>query len=182
MSRIGKQPIDIPEKVTVAVQNGKVTVQGPLGNLNFNLPEAIEVSQKEKKLFVEVKKEKFSAIHGTVRAALKNLIEGVSKGFTKTLEIKGLGYRVQVAGSKLNLELGFSHPVIFDMPAGISAEFDGKKSLLTIKGADKVTVGDVAARIRKMRPPEPYKGAGIRYLNERVTRKAGKTAAVGAKK
>ena len=185
MSRIGKEPVNLPDKVKVSLQPGEVKAEGPLGSLTFSLPAGIGVNQKENKLFVEITDEKTknaNAMYGTVRARVNNLLEGVSKGFTKVLEIKGLGYRAQVAGDKINLELGFSHPVTFNLPKGVTAEYDAKKNLLSIKGVDKALVGDVAASIKRYRPPEPYKGSGIRYLGERILRKAGKSASAGSGK
>ncbi|HUT85771.1 MAG TPA: 50S ribosomal protein L6 [Elusimicrobiales bacterium] len=185
MSRIGKKPIDVPEKVKIDIDVSSVKASGPLGNLSFDIPSGIRVVSKENQLFIEIVDKSVKnagSLSGTCRARINNLVEGVSKGFEKTLEIKGLGYRSNVAGNKINLELGFSHPVSFDVPPGISAQADAKKNTLTIKGCDKALVGDIAARIRKIRPPEPYKGSGVRYLGEHVVRKAGKTASAGAKK
>lgn len=186
MSRVGKKPIDIPEKVKVEIKGSIVNVSGPLGVLDFGLPQGIAISQKENKLFVEPKDstvKNSEAIRGTVRARVNNMVLGISKGFSKTLEIKGLGYRANVSGSgKLNLELGFSHPIGFDIPKGVTVEVDAKKNTVTVKGADIVLVGDVASKIRRLRPPEPYKGVGVKYIGEHIARKAGKTASVGAKK
>ncbi len=120
-----------------------------------------------------------NALHGTTRANVSNIIEGVTTGFTKVLEINGLGYRANVAGQKLNLDLGFSHPVNLDIPAGLTVAVDPKSGAVTIKGSDKFKVGDFAAKIRRIRPPEPYKGSGIKYQGEHIARKAGKTAAGG---
>ncbi|MBT3393158.1 MAG: 50S ribosomal protein L6 [Elusimicrobiaceae bacterium] len=181
MSRVGKQPILIPDNVKVDIKGSVVSASGPLGNLSFTLMEGITVAIEEKNLVVtatNLHKGK-QAMFGTTRARLSNLVEGVSTGFVKTLEIHGLGYRSNVAGNKINLDLGFSHPVSFDLPVGVSAEADAKANTLTIKGNDKAVVGDIAAQIRKLRPPEPYKGSGIRYKGERVQRKAGKAASTG---
>ena len=127
----------------------------------------------------DIRVNELNALHGTTRANVFNIIEGVTNGFTKVLEINGLGYRANVAGTKLNLELGFSHPVNLDIPTGLTVVVDPKSGAVSIKGSDKFKVGDFAAKIRRLRPPEPYKGSGIKYQGEHITRKAGKTAAGG---
>ncbi|HOX23502.1 MAG TPA: 50S ribosomal protein L6 [Elusimicrobiales bacterium] len=184
MSRIGNQLIPIPDKVKLAVQGQVVKVDGPLGSMQYALPENMKLEVKDGKALLSVaggEPRLMNMLHGTARARIANMVKGVSAGFAKILELQGLGFKAQIAGAKLNMELGFSHPVLFDIPPGIKMEVDPKQTLLTIKGADKELVGDLAARIRKVRPPEPYKGSGIRYQNEHVARKAGKTA-VAAKK
>ncbi|MDD2772630.1 MAG: 50S ribosomal protein L6 [Elusimicrobiales bacterium] len=180
MSKIGKQPIPIPEKVKLAVLGRQVSAEGPMGKLSYDLPENIGVSVKDNRLFVQMTGGEPKLVRmdfGTTRARLSNIVQGVSAGFAKVLEISGLGYKAQLQGNKLNMELGFSHPVLFDIPPGLKVEVDPKQTLLTIKGTDKILVGDFAARIRRVRPPEPYQGTGIRYQGEHVARKAGKTAA-----
>ncbi len=181
MSRVGKQPILIPDNVKIDIKDNVITASGPLGNLSYTLTSGLEVAVEEKNLIVKADKIKKNelAMYGTTRARLNNLILGVSEGFEKTLEIHGLGYRANVAGNKINLELGFSHPTSFDLPQGVTAVADAKANTLTIKGSDKAVVGDIAAQIRKLRPPEPYKGSGIRYKGEHVQRKAGKAASAG---
>lgn len=177
MSRIGKQPIELPAGIEVKIEAGLVTVKGPKGSLSSPLFEGITVSQEGNTLQVacddlgvKVKKSNF----GMVRALLANNVNGVSKGFEKVLELRGVGYRAQAQGSKLNLALGFSHPVEYDVPAGIEAKVE--QSRITISGADKQKVGQVAAEIRAFRPPEPYKGKGVRYIDEYVAMKEGKKA------
>ena len=182
MSKIGKMPITISEGVTV-VKNGQVvTVTGPKATLSFAMPEGMTVEEKEKMLYVSPVSlgENIGALHGLTRAMLANLVKGVSVGFEKKLELTGVGYRAQVQGRDLVLSVGFSHPVNIPAPEGIT--FTVAENVITVAGADKVIVGDVSARIRAIRPPEPYKGKGISYKGERIRRKAGKAAkAVGTK-
>ena len=176
MSRIGKKAITIPEKVTVVVKDRVVTVKGPLGELQQTLKGKINVKVERNKVLVEntnpVSFQK--ALHGLYRSLIQNMIWGVTKGWSKGLEMSGVGYRAQVAGNKLILNVGFSHPVEYVLPQGITAEV--KENLINIKGIDKQLVGEVTAQIRKIRPPEPYKGKGIHYVGEVVRRKAGKAA------
>ncbi|ACC98952.1 Ribosomal protein L6 [Elusimicrobium minutum Pei191] len=183
MSRIGKKPIQIPGKVKVDIKGAELTATGPLGSLNYTLPSGLKAVIDNGILNISIEekgKEKLlNAIHGTTRANVFNVIEGVDKGFSKVLEINGLGYKAIVAGTKLTIEVGLSHPVIFDIPKGLTAAYDGKTNTLEIKGSDKFLVGDFAAKIRRVRPPEPYKGSGIKYQGEHIARKAGKTAAGG---
>lgn len=182
MSRIGKKIINIPAKTKVDVKDNVVTATGALGTLSYTVPADIAVTLENGVMTLsidEAKKKELNAIHGTTRANVFNIIEGVTNGFHKNLEINGLGYRASVAGNKLTLELGFSHPVIMQVPAGITVVADPKSNLVEIKGSDKFAVGDFAAKIRRIRPPEPYKGSGIKYQGEHIARKAGKTAAGG---
>ena len=184
MSRIGKQIIPIPDKVKLALQGQTVKIDGPLGSMHYDLPGNLKADLKDGKLSLAIDggdPRMMNMLHGTARSRISNMVKGVSTGFEKVLEMQGLGFKAQLAGAKLNMELGFSHPVLFDIPPGIKIEIDPKQTMLTIKGSDKVMVGDVAARIRRIRPPEPYKGSGIRYQGEHIARKAGKTA-VAAKK
>ena len=182
MSRIGKKVINIPAKTKVEVKDNVVTATGALGTLSYTVPADIKINIENGVMTLsidEARKKELNAIHGTTRANVFNIIEGVTNGFHKNLEINGLGYRASVAGNKLTLEVGFSHPVIMEVPAGLTVVADPKSNLLEIKGSDKFVVGDFAAKIRRIRPPEPYKGSGIKYQGEHIARKAGKTAAGG---
>lgn len=182
MSRLGKKPIVIPAGVTVKVADGLVTVKGPKTELTFKPhPNAIiAVNGNEVLVTVADPTSKFDrSLWGLNHKLVINMIQGVTAGFSKQLEIIGVGFKVAVAGTKINLDLGFSHPVVFDLPKGIEAK--AEKNVLTISGSDKQTVGQVAAQIRKLRKPEPYKGKGIRYVGEAVRQKAGKAAKAGAK-
>ena len=182
MSRIGKKVINIPAKTKVDVKDNVITATGALGTLSYTVPADIKINVENGVMTLsidEAKKKELNAIHGTTRANVFNIIEGVTNGFHKNLEINGLGYRASVAGNKLTLEVGFSHPVIMEVPAGITVVADPKSNLLEVKGSDKFAVGDFAAKIRRIRPPEPYKGSGIKYQGEHIARKAGKTAAGG---
>jgi len=182
MSRIGKQIIAVPAGVNVTLTAGHIAVQGPKGKLELALHPNITVTKDDSGLHVTVANEtvkKNRALWGLFGALVKNLIEGVTKGYEKKLEVNGIGFRVAVAGSALKLELGFSHPVEFKLPVGITAVVE--KNVITISGFDKQLVGETAAQIRHLRPPEPYKGKGIKYLDEVIRRKAGKAAkAAGA--
>jgi large subunit ribosomal protein L6 len=180
MSRIGKAPIAVPGNVDVKLVDGnQVVVKGPRGELTRSFPPAINVRREEAVLVVERQSDegKHRALHGLSRTLLANMVTGVTDGYTKTLEVQGVGYRAQLQGSNLQLALGFSHPVIVTPPQGITFAVEGPR--IHIQGIDKEQVGQVAANIRKLRPPEPYKGKGIRYLGERVRRKAGKSGKVG---
>lgn len=182
MSRIGKKIINIPAKTKVDVKDNVVTATGTLGTLSYTVPADIKINIENGVMTLsidEARKKELNAIHGTTRANVFNIIEGVTNGFHKNLEINGLGYRASVAGNKLTLELGFSHPVVIEVPAGITVVADPKSNLVEIKGSNKFAVGDFAAKIRRIRPPEPYKGSGIKYQGEHIARKAGKTAAGG---
>ena len=182
MSRTGKTPIPIPDKVKVQVTDGEVKVEGPLGKLQQVMHPEVKVEVKDKEVNVtRVDDESRSrALHGLMRTLINNMVVGVSKGFAKELDIQGVGYRAEAKGKVLNLSLGFSHPVEFPIPEGIQIKVE-KQTHLRITGYDKVQVGQIAADIRKIRPPEPYKGKGVRYTNEVIIRKAGKAAASGAK-
>ena len=182
MSRIGKKVINIPAKTKVDVKDNVVTATGALGTLSYTVPADIKINIENGVMTLSIdesRAKELNAIHGTTRANVFNIVEGVTNGFTKVLEINGLGYRASVAGTKLNLELGFSHPVNMDIPQGLTVTVDGKSGAVSIKGSDKFLVGDFAAKIRRIRPPEPYKGSGIKYQGEHIARKAGKTAAGG---
>ena len=167
MSRIGNQPITLPAKVEVAISGGEITVKGPLGSLSRRVAEGVTVEKSGDTLVCKVERPESRALHGTTRALLANMVRGVSQGFEKKLSLVGVGYRAQAQGDKLNLSLGFSHPVVHMMPKGVRAETPVQTDIL-IKGIDKQLVGQVAAEIRAYRPPEPYKGKGVRYADERV--------------
>jgi large subunit ribosomal protein L6 len=178
MSRVGRSPIPVPSGVTITLDEGAVTVTGPQGTLSRPLPAAISVRQEEGTLLVERPNDERQnrALHGLTRSLVANMVTGVTAGYTKELEIVGVGYRALAKGpSSLELALGFSHPVNFDAPEGITFEVPTATRIL-VKGIDKEKVGQVAADIRKIRKPEPYKGKGVRYAGERVVRKAGKAA------
>ena len=177
MSRIGKQPIAIPDGVNVAVDPGRVTVNGPLGELTQNVPKRILVEKEDGQLVVKRPTERGDdrALHGLTRSLVANMVEGVTNGFEKRLEIQGVGYRAALRGTALELNVGFSHPVVIDAPAGITFEVPVQNEVV-VKGIDKQQVGEIAAEVRDVRPPEPYKGKGIRYRGEYVRRKVGKRA------
>jgi large subunit ribosomal protein L6 len=177
MSRIGKKSITIPEKVKVDVSDsGAVKVEGPKGKLEWVLPQAIKlkVEGKEATLNRDAETRSVKALHGLSRSLLNNMVTGVSQGFQKNLEIHGVGFRAQVQGGKLNLSLGYSHPIVFEIPTGIKVTVQ-ENTKIQIEGVDKQVVGQVAADIRAYYPPEPYKGKGIRYTGEQILRKEGKT-------
>jgi large subunit ribosomal protein L6 len=177
MSRIGKQPIELPSGVNVAISPGRVQVNGPLGELSQNVPARMQIEQDDGTLVVKRPTERGDdrALHGLTRSLLANMVEGVTKGFEKRLELQGVGYRATLRGTDLELNVGFSHPVVVKPPQGISFEVPDATSVL-VKGIDKQQVGEIAAEVRKVRPPEPYKGKGIRYEGEYVRRKVGKRA------
>ncbi len=176
MSRIGKRPIPVPDKVTVTIEGQTVTVKGPKGELSRTLPPEVEILREGETVLVNRRNESRPARqrHGLCRTLIANMVEGVSQGFIKKLEIQGVGYRAAVQGKILNLAMGYSHPVNIDPPEGISFLVEGTTNV-TVSGIDKEVVGNTAARIRAVRPPEPYKGKGIRYAGEIVRRKVGKT-------
>ncbi|MFP6627345.1 MAG: 50S ribosomal protein L6 [Deltaproteobacteria bacterium] len=178
MSRIGKMPIPLPSGVTVKMENGLVQVKGSKGELSTPLLEGMTLTQESEQVVIERASDsrQHRAIHGLMRRLVANMVEGVSSGFDKKLEIQGVGYRAEAKGNVLNLTLGYSHPIAYQLPEGISAKVDGQTAI-TISGIDRQLVGEVAAGVRKLRPPEPYKGKGIRYAGEQVRRKAGKAAA-----
>lgn len=177
MSRIGKKPIEIPKGVNVTVEGSRVVVEGPLGKLEREFHPRMKIEKEGQMVRVlrqgEDKLDK--SLHGLTRTLVANMVQGVSKGFEKALEVNGLGYRVQKKGNNLLLNLGFTHPVEIEPPAGISFEVEGQ--VIKVKGADKERVGQVAADIRKLRKVEPYKGTGIKYVGEIVRRKQGKATA-----
>lgn len=181
MSKIGKLPIILPSQVRVELSGQTIKVVGPRGSLEWQFPEGIFIEKKEDRIFLNVKSQdkKTSAFHGTARATIANMIRGVSEGWVRKLELVGTGYRAEVGADILTLAVGHSHPIKIKAPEGIV--FKVEKSTISVEGADRQIVGQTAARIRALRPPEPYKGKGIKYQEEVVKRKAGKAAkAVGA--
>jgi large subunit ribosomal protein L6 len=177
MSRIGNKAVEIPDKVKVNIdQNGAVSVEGPKGKLRWTLPREIKgnVADNRVSLGREVETHSVKALHGLSRALVNNMVQGVSQGFTKQLEVEGVGFKAAVQGSTLNLSLGFSHPILFAIPKEIKITVSDSTKI-TIQGIDKKLVGQVAADIRGYYPPEPYKGKGVRYSGEQIRRKAGKT-------
>lgn len=182
MSRIGKRPVVIAKGVTAKIDNGTLTVKGPKGELKQDVSKAgyplVDVKVTDSQIVVERKNDdgKARAQHGLMRALIQNMVTGVVQEFSRELEIRGVGYKAEVKGKSLNLNLGFSHPVDFPMPKGITISVD-KQTNIKITGADKQLVGETAAKIRRLRPPEPYKGKGIRYMGEEVKQKVGKAAA-----
>ncbi len=175
MSRVGKHPITVPAGVTVEIANRMLKAKGKLGELTLKLGEEVEAKLEDSKIVVTPRSDSKHALMlwGTTRALINNMVGGVSKGFAKTLEISGVGYRAQVQGKNLQLQLGFSHDVVYPIPAGVTIKCD-KPTQVTVSGADRQRVGQVAAEIRAFRKPEPYKGKGIKYENERILRKEGK--------
>jgi large subunit ribosomal protein L6 len=177
MSRIGRKPIFVPAGVEVSIAPGRVSVKGPLGELDQIVPHRITVEQRDGELVVTRPTDRGEdrALHGLTRTLVANMVEGVTKGFEKRLEIHGVGYRAQLKGADLELALGFSHPVPYPAPEGIGFEVPSPTQIV-VKGIDKQRVGQVAAEIRSIRPPEPYRGKGVRYVGEYVRRKVGKRA------
>ena len=175
MSRIGNRPIDLPASVEVDVANGQIEVTGPLGHLMRPIPDLITLQLQDHTLLVgkKVESKQARALHGLMRTLIFNMVKGVAEGFQKQLVVSGLGYRVQMQGKNLQLAIGYSQPVTVTPPAGIEFEV-GQRNLITVRGANKEQVGQVSAEIRRLRPPEPYKGAGIAYANETIRRKVGK--------
>jgi large subunit ribosomal protein L6 len=181
MSRIGRKPIDVPKGVTINVDdNNFVTVKGPKGTLTQQMPADITIAQQDGTVTVTrpSDEKQHKALHGLTRSLLNNMVVGTSAGFQKVLEINGVGYRAQKTGRNLTMSLGFSHPVIVEAPEGIDLTV-GERNTVIVAGADKQLVGEVAANIRGLRPPEPYKGKGIKYSTETIRRKAGKAGKTG---
>ena len=176
MSRIGKLPVAIPSGVKISLDGNLLTVAGPKGSLSQPLHErmSIAVETDQVKVSRPSDSKQDSALHGLTRALINNMVLGVTTGFKKDLEINGVGYRAEIAGNVLTMSLGYSHPVVYQLPEGISVEIE-KQTKLSVKGIDKQLVGSAAAKIRSYRKPEPYKGKGIKYADERIMRKAGKT-------
>ena len=176
MSRIGNRIITVPTGVTVEETNGVVTVKGPKGSLSQPMLKDITMKVEENQVIVERKNEAAKALHGTMNALIQNMITGVTEGYSKNLEIIGVGYKFNVQGQKLTINAGYSHPVEMEVPEGLTVE-SVSNTEITVKGIDKMLVGEFAANIRKVRQPEPYKGKGIRYKDEHIRRKEGKKAA-----
>ncbi len=182
MSRIGRLPIRIPDGVKIKEERGVVSVEGPKGKSQYALPPMISVSVEGGTVQVGRKGDDRDARakHGLARKLLANMVEGASAGFSRTLEIVGVGYRADVKGSQVHLSLGYSHPIVYTLPTGVSAKVD-KQTVLTMESSNRQLLGEVTAQIRSLRPPEPYKGKGIRYANEHIRRKAGKAAGAGGR-
>lgn len=177
MSRIGRKPVVIPQGVKVKVEGSRVWVKGPKGEMEFAFPAEMTILQEGGVVSVQRASDARSqrALHGMTRALIHNMVTGVSAGFEKTLEMDGVGYRAEMSGKNLMLYVGYSHPVTVEPPQGIAFDVDAKTRQIKVRGYDKAAVGQIAADIRKVRPPEPYKGKGIHYLGEKIRRKAGKT-------
>jgi large subunit ribosomal protein L6 len=179
MSRVGKLPVKIPDKVKVSVVDETVKVEGPKGKMSFpyNPIVKIEVAGNEVRVTRPDESRQAKGLHGLTRTLVRNAIEGVTKGYERALEISGVGYKAELKGKDLNFTLGFSHPVVFKLPEGVTAEVDPKQTRLVLRGVDKHLLGLTAAKVRALRPPEPYKGKGIKYAEETIRRKEGKTGA-----
>jgi large subunit ribosomal protein L6 len=178
MSRIGKKPIPLPANVKYTVQGNTVLVEGPKGKLTAMLPTGISLEKKDGTLLAVREKEELAALHGLTRALVSNAVEGVTKGWTKELDIVGIGYRAELKGKgTVVFTLGFSHPIEFPLPTGIDVAIDPKQTHLTVSGIDRQKVGQVAADMRSLRKPDPYKNKGVRYTGERLKKKVGKTGA-----
>ena len=180
MSRVGRLPVVVPDSVKVDIKGTSVHVKGPKGEMQHTFPGSMDISFEDGQVVVKRPSDESThrALHGMTRALINNMVVGVSSGFEKTLEINGVGYRAEMSGKNLVLSVGYSHPVEIEPPEGISFEVDMKVRQIKVLGYDKQAVGQVAADIRKVRPPEPYKGKGIKYLDERIRRKAGKAGKV----
>lgn len=182
MSRVGKKPIELPDKVEAKLEAQELKIKGPKGELKLKIHPWVKIEIKDKEVLVAVKNAEMkvqNSLWGTFRSLIQNMIIGVEEGYEKKLEVNGVGYRVSLSGKKLVLNLGYSHPIEFSLPEGLEAKVE--KNIITVSGADKQMVGETAAQIRKLRKPEPYKGKGIKYIDEVIRRKAGKAAkAAGA--
>ena len=178
MSRIGKQPIALPKGVKYTVQGKEVLVEGPKGKLKAPLPEGITLADKDGHVVATRKDDSLAPLHGLTRALLFNAVEGVTKGWTRELEIVGIGYRAEMKGkSMVVFNLGYSHPIEYPLPTGVDASVDPKQTKIALTGIDRQKVGQVAAEMRSLRPPDPYKNKGVRYAGERLKKKVGKTGA-----
>jgi large subunit ribosomal protein L6 len=181
MSRVGKKPIEIPAGVEAKLEIGKVTVKGPLGEISQDVNPKLTIKKENNTLLVERPSNQkiYRELHGLTRNLIANMVTGVSKGYERTLEITGVGFKASALGSNLMLNLGFSHPIVFPLPKGIKAVVDAKQTLITLKGVDKQLIGQIAANVRGLKKPEPYKGKGIKYGGEVVHRKEGKAGKGG---
>jgi large subunit ribosomal protein L6 len=178
MSRIGRKPIAIPKGVTVKVEGNVIAVQGPKGKLDTPLPTGIRIEQKDGQLVAVRENDSQAAVHGLARALVNNAVEGVTKGWSRDLEIVGIGYRAEMKGkATVVFNLGYSHPIEYPLPSGIEVAIDAKQTKLAVSGIDRQRVGQVAAEMRALRPPDPYKNKGVRYAGERLKKKVGKTGA-----
>ncbi|HEY4677417.1 MAG TPA: 50S ribosomal protein L6 [Candidatus Angelobacter sp.] len=178
MSRIGKKPIPLPQGVKFEVKGNTVVVQGPKGQVQTHLPSGVELKQADGNINVIRKDDHYAAVHGLARALVNNAVEGVTKGWNRDLEIVGIGYRAELKGKNtVVFTLGYSHPIEFPLPTGVTAALDPKQTKLTISGIDRQKVGQVAADMRSLRPPDPYKQKGVRYAGEKLKKKVGKTGA-----
>src|SRR6201988_4852200 len=178
MSRIGRKPIAVPKGVTVKIEGNTVAVQGPKGKLDTQLPPGIRMEQQDGHLVAIRQDDSQSAVHGLARALVNNAVEGVTKGWSRDLEIVGIGYRAEMKGkATVVFSLGYSHPIEYPLPVGIEASVDPKQTKLSVTGIDRQKVGQVAAEMRSLRPPDPYKNKGVRYAGERLKKKVGKTGA-----
>src|ERR1700675_1144923 len=178
MSRIGKKPIALPQGVTFHVEGNVVAVQGPKGKVETHLPAGVRLEQKDGQILAVREDDSKAAVHGLVRALVQNAVQGVTQGWTRDLEIVGIGYRAELKGKNtVVFSLGYSHPIEFPLPTGIEAAVDPKQTKLSVTGIDRQKVGQVAAEMRSLRPPDPYKNKGVRYAGERLKKKVGKTGA-----
>jgi large subunit ribosomal protein L6 len=178
MSRIGKKPIVLPKGVKAEIRDGLVSIQGPKGKVDTPVPAGITVEQRDGTLVALRENDSQAALHGLTRALLNNAVEGVTKGWTRELEIAGIGYRAEMKGKgTVVFALGFSHPIEYPLPTGVAVALDAKQTRLTLTGIDRQQVGQVAADMRALRPPDPYKNKGVRYVGERLKKKVGKTGA-----
>src|SRR3954471_4512169 len=178
MSRIGRKPIPLPKGVVVKLEGTNVNVQGPKGKLDTQLPRGIRIEQQDGNLVAIRENDSQAAVHGLARALVNNAVEGVTKGWTRELEIVGIGYRAELKGkTTVVFSLGYSHPIEYPLPVGIDAAVDPKQTRITLTGIDRQKVGQVAAEMRSLRPPDPYKNKGVRYMGERLKKKVGKTGA-----
>ncbi|HLJ90961.1 MAG TPA: 50S ribosomal protein L6 [Candidatus Angelobacter sp.] len=178
MSRIGKKPIPLPQGVKFEVKGNTVTVQGPKGKVENHLPGGVKLETVDGHIQVTRESDQYAAVHGLVRALVGNAVEGVTKGWSKDLEIVGIGYRAELKGTgTVVFTLGYSHPIEYPLPAGITVVIDAKQTKVTVSGIDRQRVGQVAAEMRSLRPPDPYKQKGLRYTGERLKKKVGKTGA-----
>jgi large subunit ribosomal protein L6 len=178
MSRIGKKPIPLPKGVTVRLEGSTVVVQGPKGKLDTVLPTGIKVEQKDGNIVAIRENDSQAAVHGLARALVNNAVEGVTRGWTRELEIVGIGYRAEMKGKGMVVfSLGYSHPIEYPLPTGVEATVDAKQTKIALTGIDRQQVGQVAAEMRSLRPPDPYKNKGVRYAGEKLKKKVGKTGA-----